>query len=97
MDTSGVDPFCIARYVVGWEISLILMFIIFLHRGMGSFTKLATQELNKIWSTKMLSALTRVKPLSLASPIVILAEHGELTLVVVTNENPGWVPDGEGY
>jgi hypothetical protein len=38
--------------------------------------------------------LTCVKPLSLASPIVILAEHGELTLVVVTNKNPGWVPDG---
>ena len=47
-DTSGLDPFCIARYVVGWEISLILMFIIILHRGMGSFTKLETQELNKI-------------------------------------------------
>ena len=45
----------------------------------------------------MLTALTRVKPLSLAFPVVILAEHGELTLVVVTNENPGWVPDGEGY
>ena len=45
----------------------------------------------------MLTALTRVKPLSLAFPIVIRAEHGELTLVVVTNENPGWVPDGEGY
>ena len=44
----------------------------------------------------MLTALTRVKPLSLAFPIVIRAEHGELTLVV-TNENPGWVPDGEGY
>ena len=44
----------------------------------------------------MMTALTRVKPLSLASPLVILAEHGELTLVV-TNENPEWVPDGEGY
>ena len=32
--------------------------------------------------------------LSLASPHVILAEHGELTLVVVTNKNPRWVPDG---
>ena len=72
------------------------MFIITLHRGMGSFTKLATQELNKICSTKILTALTRVKPLSLASPIVILAEHGELTLVVVT-KNPEWLPDGEGY
>ena len=45
----------------------------------------------------MLTALTRVKPLSLASPIVILAEHGELTLVIVTNENPRLVLDGEGY
>jgi hypothetical protein len=35
--------------------------------------------------------------LSLAFPVVILAEHGELTLVVVTNENPRWVPDGEGF
>jgi hypothetical protein len=33
--------------------------------------------------------------LSLASPHGILAEHGELTLVIVTNKNPGWVPDGE--
>jgi len=32
--------------------------------------------------------------MSPASPIIILAEHGELTLVVVTNKNPGWVPDG---
>ena len=47
-NTSGLDPFCIARYVVGWEIPLILMFIITLHMGMDSFTKLATQELNKI-------------------------------------------------
>ena len=45
----------------------------------------------------MLTALTRVKPLSLAFPIGILAEHGELTLVVVTIENPGWVPEGESY
>ena len=45
----------------------------------------------------MMTALTRVKPLSLASPIVILAEHGELTLVVITNENSGCVPNGEGY
>ena len=45
----------------------------------------------------MLIALTYVKPLSLAFPIVILAKHGELTLVVVTIENPGWVLDGEGY
>ena len=45
----------------------------------------------------MLIALTLVKPLTLAFPIVILAKHGELTLVVVTNENPRWVPDGEGY
>ena len=44
----------------------------------------------------MLTALTRVKPLSLAFPIVILAEHGELTLIVVTIENPRWLPDGEG-
>jgi hypothetical protein len=35
--------------------------------------------------------------LSLALPIVILTEHDELTLVIVTNENPGWVPYGEGY
>jgi hypothetical protein len=35
--------------------------------------------------------------LSLAFPIVILVEHGELMLVIVTNENLGWVPDGEGY
>jgi hypothetical protein len=45
----------------------------------------------------MLTTLTRVKPLSLVSPIVILVEHGELTLVVVTNKNPRWVPDDEGY
>jgi hypothetical protein len=45
----------------------------------------------------MLTASTCVKPLSLASPIVILAEHGELALIVVTNENIKWVPDGEGY
>ena len=45
----------------------------------------------------MMTALTRVKPLSLASPIVILAEHGELMHVVVSNENPRWVPNGEGY
>ena len=45
----------------------------------------------------MLTALTHVKPLSLAFPIVILVEHGELMLVVVTIENPGWVLDGEGY
>ena len=45
----------------------------------------------------MLTALTHVKPLSLAFPIVILAEHGELKLVIVTNKYPRWVPDGEGY
>jgi hypothetical protein len=45
----------------------------------------------------MLTALTRVKPLSLASPIVILAKHDELTLVIVTIKNPRWVLDGEGY
>jgi hypothetical protein len=43
--------------------------------------------------------LTAVQPsqafLSLAEPHGILAEHGELTLVVVTNKNPGWVPDDE--
>jgi hypothetical protein len=37
--------------------------------------------------------LTAVQPsqafLSLAKPHVILAEHGELTLVVVTNKNSG--------
>jgi hypothetical protein len=45
---SDLDPFCVARYVVGWEISLILMLIITFHMGMGFSTKLATQVLNKI-------------------------------------------------
>jgi hypothetical protein len=46
-DTSGLDPLCIARYVDGWEISLILMIMITSHLGMGFLTKLATQVLIK--------------------------------------------------
>jgi len=45
----------------------------------------------------MLAAVSCVKPLSLVSPIVILPEYGELTLVVVQQKNSRWVPDGEDY
>ena len=41
-DMSGLDPFCIARYVDGWEISLILMLIITFSHGKGILTKLVT-------------------------------------------------------
>ena len=41
-NTSSLDPFGIARYVVGCKISLILMFIITLHMGNGFLTKLVT-------------------------------------------------------
>ena len=46
---------------------------------------------------KMLATISCVKPLSLVSPIVILPEYGELTLVVVQQKNSRWVPDGEDY
>lgn len=45
----------------------------------------------------MLAAVSCVKPLSLVSPIVILLEYGEFTLVIVQQKNHRWVPDGEDY
>jgi hypothetical protein len=38
----------------------------------------------------------QVKPFELASPRVILAKYGALTLALYSIiKNPGWVPDGD--